>query len=183
MRGYRTLAAVSVCCALAVAPAGCSRSQPGAPTPAAPAADAPAGISKLPVSLNEVMVALVNESADPIWIAAARPPESDEHWRAVERAAYQIELAGALLAIPGTGARDAEWTANPQWQSFTTALTQAGKQSVAAAEARDIQAVSKAGDVLVEVCEGCHKAFKPDIPTQKKYGELRYPLETGEPSK
>ena len=57
----------------------------------------------LPVSLNEVMVAMVNNSADPIWQAAWRHPESDEVWRSLERNAYQLEIAGALLGRTGYG--------------------------------------------------------------------------------
>jgi hypothetical protein len=170
---------LTLCGALGLAAIGCNK--PPA-QPAEGSASSPSVSSQLPVSLNVAMVALVNESADPIWIAAAKPPQSDKEWRSVVRAAYQMEVAGALLQIPGTGPMDAEWTGRPEWQQFARELTNVGKQAVAAAEARDLQAVTKAGDALVEVCEGCHKAFKPDIPTQKIYGELRYPLDA-EPAK
>ena len=41
-----------------------------------------------------------------------------------------------------------------------------------AVAARDITRISSAGDEIVEVCEGCHFAFKPDLPTSGKFGEL-----------
>ena len=47
--------------------------------PGSPAAEASADGRpfRLPVSLNEVMVALVNHSAVPIWLADWRNPETD----------------------------------------------------------------------------------------------------------
>jgi hypothetical protein len=39
-------------------------------------------------------------------------------------------------------------------------------KGVAAAKTKDSAAISSLGDQLVQVCEGCHRAFKPNIPTQ-----------------
>lgn len=127
---------------------------------------------RLPVSLNEVMVALVNHSADPIWLAAWRNPQTDKDWRTLERMAYQLQVAGALLVIPGNGPRDEQWTANPQWTIWANQLESAGDRAVKAVAARDIARISSAGDQIVEVCEGCHMAFKPDLPTSGMFGEL-----------
>ena len=134
----------------------------------------PAGEAQavLPVSLNEVMVALVNHSADPIWVAAWKNPQSEEDWRELERLAYQIEIAGLLLTMPGTGPMDREWVTKPGWQRLSIRLSQVGKDAVAAARTKDLEAISKVGDELVEVCEACHIAFKPAQPTGGKYGEL-----------
>jgi hypothetical protein len=127
---------------------------------------------RLPVSLNEVMVALVNHSADPIWLAAWRSPETDQDWRNLERMAYQLQIAGALLVVPGNGPMDETWTADPQWVAWANKLEAAGDRAVKAVAARDITRISSAGDEIVEVCEGCHFAFKPDLPTSGKFGEL-----------
>jgi hypothetical protein len=35
-----------------------------------------------------------------------------------------------------------------------------------AVDAKNQMALRSAGDALVEVCEGCHKQFKPDVPTE-----------------
>lgn len=135
-----------------------------------PAAAAESGF-KLPVSLNDVMVALVNHAADPLWVAGWRAPSSDEDWRELERRAYQLEIAGALIEHPGTGALDQKWAAKPGWQYWANALRAVGSDAVAAVEARDLSAISTVGDRTVEVCEGCHTAFKPDFPTGGKFGE------------
>ena len=126
----------------------------------------------LPVSLNEIMVALVNDAADPIWVAAWREPETEADWRALERKAYQLQVAGALLELPGSGPMDATWAADPNWQRWSQQLEAAGGAAVAAAKNRDLANIAGAGDQIVAVCEGCHLAFKPDQPTGKLYGEL-----------
>ena len=126
----------------------------------------------LPISHNELMVALVNHAADPIWIAAWRNPRTDREWRELERLAYQIEVGGALLQIPGTGPLDAAWTANPQWREYAAQLSQVGARGVTAARDRDVAQIARVGDDLVEVCETCHQQFKPDMPTMDMFGEL-----------
>lgn len=126
----------------------------------------------LPVSLNTLMVALVNHAADPIWVAAWRNPETDRDWRELERMAIQLEVGGALLTIPGTGPNDREWATDPTWQSWAAALQQTGADAVLAVRAQDLEGVARVGDAIVEICEGCHIDFKPDLPTGGQFGEL-----------
>lgn len=135
-------------------------------------AEADAAVMRLPVSLNEVMVAMVNNAADPIWLAAWRHPQSDDQWRALERNAAQIQIAGALLAVPGTGPLDDEWTGNPRWQFWSEELEKVGGNAAVAVANRDIDAISQVGDDLVAACEGCHIDFKLPEPTGGKFGEL-----------
>lgn len=148
----------------------------GTPTPeSAPEATQPDAVAepfRLPVSLNEVMVALVNQSADPIWLAAWRSPETDKDWRNLERMAYQLQVAGALLVIPGNGPMDDTWTSDPQWTAWANQLEAAGDRAVKAVAARDLNRISSSGDEIVDICEGCHIAFKPDLPTSGLFGEL-----------
>jgi hypothetical protein len=117
---------------------------------------------QLPVSLHEVMVTLVNYAADPIWAATWKSPQTDREWSDLERLASQLEVAGALLTLPGTGPMDKEWAANPQWQAFAIQLRDAGGRALKAIRQRDKVAISAAGDHIVEVCRGCHAVFKPD---------------------
>ena len=126
----------------------------------------------LPVSLNEVMVALVNQAADPIWVAEWQAPATDEQWRALERNAYQLELAGSLIAFPGTGALDRKWVAKPAWQKWANQLRDVGEQAVVAVQARDLDSIADIGDLTVEICEGCHRDYKLEFPTSGKFGEL-----------
>ena len=139
----------------------------------APVAEEPAQtVTRLPVSLNAVMVAMVNQAADPIWVAAWRNPETEADWRELERRAVQLELAGALLGVPGTGPLDDAWAGSADWQRWSNDLKVVGENSVRAVRSRDLEALALVGDDLVEVCEGCHIQFKPNLPTGGQFGEL-----------
>ena len=127
---------------------------------------------RLPVSTNEVMVALVNDAANPLWVAAWHHPETDEAWRELERRAVQMKLAGSLIAYPGTGGLDEKWAAKPNWTRWSHALRDAGADAIDAVQARDLEKIRIAGDRIVEVCEGCHTEFKLPYPTGGQYGEL-----------
>ena len=131
-----------------------------------------AAIMRLPVSLNSVMVALINQAADPIWVAAWRNPGSDADWRELERRAVQLELGGALLTVPGTGPLDDTWTNNPNWQKWAQQLREVGADAVTAVRSRDIDRITAVGDAVVAICEGCHMDFKLALPTGGEFGEL-----------
>ena len=170
MQRLQTLAAALIVATLLT---GCERAERTAPAPAAamPVAETPMQ-PRLPVSLNAVMVTLVNHAADPIWQAAWRNPESDRDWRNLEHMAYQLEIAGALLVIPGTGPMDDAWAADPAWKAWAGKLEEAGNRAVDAVKARDVSVVALSGDEIVDICEGCHLQFKPDMPTGGLFGEL-----------
>ena len=155
------LAALALGCA---APA----EQPAEPVETAAAADT----FRLPVSHNDVMVALINDAADPIWLAAWRNPQDDADWRRLERLGTQLQVGGALLEFPGTGMADETWTSQPEWIDWSRQMRDAGAAARAAAGSRDVEAISAAGDRIVEVCEGCHFKFKPALPTEGKFGEI-----------
>lgn len=140
-----------------------------------PAAEAPAETEatlQLPVSHNELMVALVNHAADPIWVASWRNPQTDADWRELERLSYQLRIAGSLLEIPGTGPMDAQWAADEGWREWSKKLGESGDLALEAAQSRDLDLVQTAGDRIVEACEGCHLDYKPDLPTGGLFGEL-----------
>lgn len=126
----------------------------------------------LPISINEVMASLINHSADPIWVAAWRNPQSDDDWRELEHLARQLQVGGALLTIPGTGPADRVWTDNSDWRAYAQQLSDSAARAVNAARAKDVGLISRAGDEIVDVCESCHIDFKPAIPTMNIYGEL-----------
>ena len=117
---------------------------------------------QLPVSLREVMVTLVNYAADPIWAAAWMSPQTDQEWNDLERLASQLEVAGALLTIPGTGPMDRERVADPKWQAFAVQLRDAAGSALEVIRKRDKAAISAAGDDIARVCKGCHAVFRPD---------------------
>jgi hypothetical protein len=123
---------------------------------------------QLPVSLNQVMVSLINYAADPIWAAAWKNPHTEQEWSDLEALASQLEVGAALLSIPGTGPMDIKWAADPQWQDFAVQLRDAAGRALEVIRRRDKAAIAAAGDDIVTVCRGCHGVFKPEEST----GEL-----------
>lgn len=145
------------------------------PVSAAPmelSAEPAQAVVRLPVSLNTVMVAMINQAADPLWVAAWHNPETDKEWRELERRAVQLELGGALLSVPGTGPMDKEWTSKKGWKQWADQLRDVGASAVVAVKARDLKKISTVGDEIVKICEGCHIDFKPALPTGGEFGEL-----------
>ncbi len=127
---------------------------------------------RLPISINEVMASMINHSADPIWVAAWRNPTSERDWRELEHLARQLQVGGALITIPGSGPVDTMWTNRSEWQEYSQALSDAAGRAVNAARSQDVELIARAGDEIVDICEGCHIDFKPDLPTMNIYGEL-----------
>jgi hypothetical protein len=146
--------------------AGCGAGKEAAsPATEAPVAAAPAETLTLPISQNAVMVALTTHSSDAIFAAATKAPKSDDDWSELEYHAYQLVIAGKVIQLVGTGPNDKAWVSNPEWKRFAEELTAIGEQALGMAQTKRLEAIEDVGNRLIEVCEGCHKAFKPDIPS------------------
>ena len=123
---------------------------------------------KAAVSINAVMVALVDHAGHVVWNAEqeGRAPKTDEAWEDLEHHAMQIASAGTLIALGGTGKADLGWAQLPDWKAHAQALTDAGLAALKAVHGKNLEALVKANGQLVEVCERCHKEFKPELPTE-----------------
>ena len=62
----------------------------------------------LGVSVNALMVALVDHASHEIWDVVENHPESDADWGQLEYHAIQLTTAGTLISMRGTGPADAE---------------------------------------------------------------------------
>lgn len=118
------------------------------------------------VSVNAMMVSLVDHAAHEVWDAAVTPPENDDDWTQLEYHAMQLAAAGTLVSMGGTGPADAGWAALPAWSEYSQQLTDLGTRAIGAARSRSVGEIDGIGDSLVQTCEGCHKEFKPDLPTE-----------------
>ena len=58
------------------------------------------------------------------------------------------------------------WVKERDWQTWTAEMIDATKDALAAIDAQDQEMLGLAGERLVESCEGCHAAYKPDVPTE-----------------
>jgi len=160
--------------ALALAACSPAPNKTAEKAPEASAAATPAA-PKLPVSINAVMVGMVDYAAEPVWKSGYKPPKTAAGWRDLEHNAYEVAVNGKLIQLVGTGPNDAKWAADPEWIRLADAESAAGMDVLKAAQAKDVAAVNASGDKLVEVCEGCHKKFKPDLTTGGLYKSPDYP--------
>jgi cytochrome c556 len=141
--------------------AGCSRSpEPatGAPPPPAPR-----------LSINLLMVTMIDNAGHVLWDAEKEQfaPKSDADWLELEDHAIQLTAAGTLIQLGGTGPADMGWIRQVDWKRSADALSDAAQAALTAAKAKDLPALVKANGDLVASCESCHKAFKPDLPTER----------------
>ena len=134
--------------------------QPVTPPPASPQGP--------PVSINAEMVSFVDHAAHALWDVEreGKGPRTDDDWALVEDHATQLAAAGSLLMLPGTGVNDKTLTEQPDWQKWTRALSDAGVAALKASQSKDLKALVAANGQLVDVCESCHKRFKPALPSE-----------------
>jgi len=177
---FRRSVAATATVALALAACSAQSPAPGA-TGAASATSAAASSAPatppltLPISLNAVMVGAIDHASDPLFgvgnamFGSGKLPKTDADWREVQYHAYQMILLGKVIQLPGTGPRDAEWAANAQFKAFADSLSAVSMDMLALTETKDAKGFEAAGNKLIEICESCHQAFKPEIPTMKIY--------------
>jgi cytochrome c556 len=71
-----------------------------------------------------------------------------------------------LISVGGTGKADAGWAQSAEWKKYSGQLNEVGLAALNAARGKNLEALVKANGQLVDVCESCHKQFKPDLPTE-----------------
>jgi hypothetical protein len=121
----------------------------------------------MPVSINAVMVTLIDHSAHYLWDYGGMERDiTPEEWRTVEYYAIQLAAAGPMLMLGGSGPLDDTWVESPDWLEHARNMTSAAKLALDAAERKDKALLLSLGDALTASCEGCHEHFKPGIPTE-----------------
>lgn len=119
-------------------------------------------------SINELMVTMVDNAGHVLW-DAEKPelaPKDDADWLELQDHAIQLAAASTIIQLGGTGQADMGWIRQVGWSSHATSMGDAAVAALAAAKSKDLPALVKANGALVETCEGCHKAFKPALPTE-----------------
>lgn len=121
----------------------------------------------VPVSINALMVTLIDHSAHYIWdYGALERTITDSEWRTIEYYAIQLAGSGPLITLGGSGPMDDAWAESDAWTSYSRTMTNAAMLALDAARNKDKALLASTGDVLVASCEGCHNAFKPGVPTE-----------------
>ena len=158
------LTAVSAGLLLTACSAPPATSNPGTATP--PAASPP--LPKLDTSYNELMVAWIDNASHVLW-DIEKPgfaPKNDADWTEVEDHAIQLAAAGTLIQFPGVGPNDGVWSGQDGWKTNAQSMSSAATAALMAARSRNMPAMLEANGQLVQACEGCHKQFKPDLPSE-----------------
>ncbi len=121
-----------------------------------------------PVSINAEMVSLVDHAGHGLWDVEreGKQPKTDGDWEAVAEHATQMAAAGMLITLPGTGANDITLTQQPNWRKWSRAMSDAGLAALKASQIQSMEALVIANGQLVDTCEGCHKEYKPLLPSE-----------------
>jgi len=143
-----------------------------APTPPKPETAAPptaaAPALRLSTSYNELMVTWIDNASHVLW-DVEKPgfaPKNDADWNELEDHAIQVAAAGTLIQLPGLGPNDAVWSGQDGWKANAELMTEAANEALAAVRTRQLPAVVEANGKLVLACVGCHKQFKPQLPSE-----------------
>jgi leucyl-tRNA synthetase len=83
-------------------------------------------------------------------------PETDEEWEEVWAAGMTIAESGNLLMMAPRAVDSGAW------MQFSRALVEAGVEAAAAAINKDAEQVFAAGEVVYNVCTGCHARYIPE---------------------
>jgi cytochrome c556 len=130
------------------------------------------------VTLNEIMVNIVDPHSHELWDASAssaKAPQTDEEWRNIRHAAITLAAAGSLTMVSGNGPKDQVWRDQKDWAALSQAISDAGMAASLAVQNRNVAALSKAGDQLLQACLTCHKAYKELIPPISADPEIHKP--------
>lgn len=143
---------------------GCNRAGQQTASPAPNASPVPPALS-----INAEMVGLVDHAAHALWDVEreGHAPKNDEDWAEVEDSAAQLAAAGTLIALGGTGPADPGWAQLPDWVTYSRELRDAALLARTAAQSKNLDALVKANGRIVDLCEACHKQFKPQLPTER----------------
>ncbi len=98
------------------------------------------------VSINEVMVALVDHAGHNLWDVEqeGRAPKTAGDWQMVWEHAVQIAAAGPAISAGGTGPSDAVWVKSPSWHTYAQRMSDAGVAARNAAKSQNFDALVKA---------------------------------------
>jgi len=168
-------------CLLAVTIAACS----APPPPAPPKKETP---FRKTATIKDIMDSMVDPSADYLWESVAtivtkkgieeRRPRTDDDWKMVRRSAITLIEATNLLIMDGRAvAKPGEKSENPGIElspeairmvmdndpdtliKLAGALHDAGMKALAAIDAKNVDALSDAGEAIDTACENCHLKY------------------------
>jgi hypothetical protein len=120
------------------------------------------------MSINAVMVGLVDHAAHNLWDVEVegRAPDTPEDWEVVAEHAIQVAAAGPAITAGGSGPTDRTWVASEAWHGYAQQMSDAGVAAWNAARSQNFDALLKANGEVLNACIGCHREFKPELPSE-----------------
>ena len=108
---------------------------------------------KIVATVRQIMTTITIPASDVVFGAAGDAPKSDKEWEKVQQNALVLAESGNLLMLPGRS-----WD-NQAWVTESQAMTDAAMLAVKAAQSKNAEAVSDAGDKIYATCESCHNRY------------------------
>ena len=112
--------------------------------------------------VRQTMAWILMPAAEVIWDSAGTiitaegqtelAPTTPEGWDNVRNHAAIVAETGNLLMMPGRAA-------GADWNAYARGLHASGRQALAAAEARDADALFEAGGEIYQACVACHARY------------------------
>ena len=113
----------------------------------------PPAIAQQSSNVLQTMKSTVIPASDAVFAVGNSAPKTPQEWSAVESgAAKLIDAAKSLTA-------QAPAAAGANWGKYSKAMSDAAATALKAAQARNVDAVLDAGDVLYTSCEECHRQY------------------------
>jgi mono/diheme cytochrome c family protein len=83
-------------------------------------------------------------------------------WQAVDQAALALVETTPLFLLPGRRCENGRAVPvdRANWQQYTAALVDAGREAYRASQTRNVDAVVKVVDQLNATCDNCHKVYR-----------------------
>ena len=112
----------------------------------------------------EWMTMVVVPNSDILW--NVDDPRTAAEWQVLENAAARIIEASVAIEKEARGPEGRLWSNETAWKELNSQMKQAAIQAKAASEARDLDKLLDAGDVLYPPCESCHLKYNPGVVQQ-----------------
>ena len=106
-------------------------------------------VPKPVADITQLMQAMVIPASNNLFNVARQPPKDDKEWTTVRNSAVILAESGNLLMI-GSRAKDSVW------MKTSLAMVEAGAAALKAAEAKDVDGITEAGNQIIDACEVCH---------------------------
>jgi cytochrome c556 len=104
-------------------------------------------------TVKVVMNTMTVPASDAIFAAASEPPKEAAQWVALRASAKALADSGRQLTTTTPGKND------PEWIAMARALVTNAETTLESIDAKDMDALSNAGDQVYVTCKTCHDRY------------------------